>query len=586
MTRIISDIRLLEIADPASNKLEFGPWNDNDHFFINNKATGIDRPSEFIINITWEDNVSNAPEGFKYGVQRAIDCITSRFINPITLNLTIGYGNVNGNVLSDTTLGLSQICMSSYLWTQIFNSLTMGSKTTTEIDAIKHLSEIRPVLPTNILWLTQLQAKALHLYPSRRTVTDGWIGFSSILPFSYSNLDSVDNYYVEPNTYDFVSVCLYEISEVMGRIRFIGENVNESPGYSLLDLFSFVAPNLRIFEQGGYFSIDNGYTSLGTWNTIGKAADWNSSINNDVFNSIIDIGVPHRLSTTDLAMLDIIGYDPIGTAIELPLPPTKIGVSLITSSLQTLQTECLPNTIALNTPVAIITQVDGKEGHLFSYELEPSDDSIYFSITHNGRLSTSSNMITGGKKGTLYSISVIVTDKDTTLSSYPLPINIIVGDNSPYNQMILLDINGIDINAPTIVYGLDNHDTIDGTGMFCDLYFVGGDGIDFMIGGGLSTTYLYSDKGDSHYTCVDVISNFNIYNDKIDLSGLNMSWLSYQGLTDGIIIKSSVAWKIVDHNTMIYVNLSNKTLALDFAPGLIIQLIGEYELTAENFILS
>ena len=92
---------------------------------------------------------------------------------------------------------------------------------------------------------------------------EGYVGFSSTLPFSYANG-------VTPaaNQYYFIGVVEHEVTEIMGRVSLL----NQQPSaYSVMDLYRYKANGVRDLSAGAagslstaYFSIDNGVTRLGT----------------------------------------------------------------------------------------------------------------------------------------------------------------------------------------------------------------------------------------------------------------------------------------------------------------------------------
>ena len=61
-----------------------------------------------VINVTYDSSVAAAPAGFKTAVAAAVSYLESEFTNATTLNLTIGYGSVNGSALPSGDLGANQ----------------------------------------------------------------------------------------------------------------------------------------------------------------------------------------------------------------------------------------------------------------------------------------------------------------------------------------------------------------------------------------------------------------------------------------------------------------------------------------------
>ena len=57
--------------------------------------------SPFVININWDTSVADAPLlAFKNGVIAAVNYLESQFVDPITVTINVGYGEVYGNPYS------------------------------------------------------------------------------------------------------------------------------------------------------------------------------------------------------------------------------------------------------------------------------------------------------------------------------------------------------------------------------------------------------------------------------------------------------------------------------------------------------
>src|SRR5437667_277098 len=133
---------------------------------------------------------------------------------------------------------------------------------------------------------------------------------------------------------------MHEFSEIMGRISLMGERLTGSPDYMLMDLFHYTGPGVRGLNDGAgrFFSIDNGTTLLKGFNDAaangGDLQDWASGTN-DCFNAFSNSSVKNDLTSVDLRVMDVIGYDfagrsptptptptPGGTPTPTPTPPT------------------------------------------------------------------------------------------------------------------------------------------------------------------------------------------------------------------------------------------------------------------------
>ena len=101
--------------------------------------------------------------------------IAAMFTTNETINIDVGYGEINGSALSSDALGESE-------------NLGYISNYSTVADALASKGEKLDASnePTNgQFYVASAEAKALGLV-SNSSGVDGYVGFSSTLPFSYS----------------------------------------------------------------------------------------------------------------------------------------------------------------------------------------------------------------------------------------------------------------------------------------------------------------------------------------------------------------------------------------------------------------
>lgn len=251
------------------------------------------------IQVSWDASVASAPAGFRQGVTAAVDLLEARISTPVTVNLHVGYGEVGGYPVGGE-VGESLTYLRAYAYGTAVGALTSHATSATDASAVASLPARDPA--GNTVYLTTAQAKALGLMSGSNGGTDGDVGFSSTLPFTWT-----DGSGVASGTYDFEATALHEITEVMGRQLMVG-----SPGYSLYDFLHYSSAGVHDFAAAkpGYFSVNGGKTSLAAFNTVagGDAGDWASSVRNDAFDAFSSPGVVNRLSPADLTAMDAIGW--------------------------------------------------------------------------------------------------------------------------------------------------------------------------------------------------------------------------------------------------------------------------------------
>jgi hypothetical protein len=252
------------------------------------------------INIIYDASVDNAPAGFTAAVADAVQYLDALFTNPVTINIDVGYGEVGGQALS--SLGESLTYLTSVTYSRLKGALPAGT-----------LPNSDPTNGGNFVIATA-EAKALGL-PGAGGSIDGDVGFSSTFPFTYD-----PNNRAVPGEYDFIGVVEHEITEVMGRSSMLGAG-----SYSLLDLFRYSAPGVHDFNgtQAGYFSIDGGVTNLDNFNTSpgGDFGDWAASAGHDAFLAFSSSGVMNAFSSSDLTLMNALGY---GGVSPPPIGPTAV----------------------------------------------------------------------------------------------------------------------------------------------------------------------------------------------------------------------------------------------------------------------
>jgi hypothetical protein len=263
-----------------------------------------------IINLLWDASVTGSngpPPAFQQDVQIVASYLSGHFTDDITINLHVGFGEVNGTTLSANSLGQSQWNVHKYSYTDYKSAL--AQKTDDDATAIASLPSSDPLPGTHDFWVADPLAAALGLLKIDvgSPPIEGWVGFSNTLPFDYNRADGIT-----AGQYDFIGTVAHEITEVMGRFLGVGEDVINNDGradFFPLDLFHY-ASGSRSFTRGGSFSIDGGQTTLAEFSTssTGDAGDWGGSTTNDSFLAFSNSGVYNDITPVDLRLMDILGY--------------------------------------------------------------------------------------------------------------------------------------------------------------------------------------------------------------------------------------------------------------------------------------
>ncbi len=545
-------------------------------------------PGPFTININWDSSVATAPSGFTTDIIAAVQYLESQFIDAVTININVGYKEVAGHGTGGA-LGQSLANLAIESYAGLANAIGGDARTAADASVVAALPASSPVSGAT-WWTTTAEAKALGLSPANGSALDGSVGFGASSLFTYGMTATSGT--VAPGTYDFFSTVLHEFTEVMGRELLTGTTQGGLPKSFLpMDLLHFSAAGVHDFSATapGYFSADGGTTDLGAFNTItnGDPGDWASSVARDPFDAFSTSGVFETLSANDLTVMDAIGWDPVGSSSPIgsqgPTPPTGVSFTPQTASLAHAQGR---GGLVGGSPLVAVAQVGGTASDQYSYALSgPDAGSFNLTAASGGALLTAGvNGIAGAKTGAVYALTVTATD--LTASGNPSAasaIDVVVGGNG--NDTIFVSgLPGIAESSPTFIHGLGGNDTMNGTGMMGPLYFDGGAGADTMTGGSGTNVYEFGAAADSSRSTMDIVTNFNVAVDLIDLTGIISPLVSIGqlALAATSIAPASIGWQTSNGDTFVYVNTSNRYETLP-AANMEIGLSGSIALTDANF---
>jgi len=258
------------------------------------------------INVSFDQSVGSLPAGFVAAVDYVVNYFDTLFTSPVTINIAVGYGEIDGQSLGANALGESYPGLNSqpgYVLVESYAQVRAAL-----------LAENAPgasTLPTSSplsgsVLVTEAEAKALGLY-SNNSGLDGWVGFSSAPnTFSYTVGAAPPS-----NEYYFVGVVEHEFTEVMGRVS----SLDQAGYYSPIDLYRYAGSGVRQTGTGAasYFSINGGATDLDNWNNFqtgnnGDLADWAPSAGYDAFDDNSYPGVVNQLSAVDLTLMRALGW--------------------------------------------------------------------------------------------------------------------------------------------------------------------------------------------------------------------------------------------------------------------------------------
>ena len=271
----------------------------------------------FTVNAIFASSVTSAPNAATIisAFNTAAAAYTSAFTNPVTVNITVGWGEVGGQALSSNSSGASSVALAGY-WTYA------QMRTYLAPNVSLPATQTGP----NYFAMARAEAKALGLVAATSTRNDGSVGFNSSLNWDFNPAGGISGY-------DFVGVAQHEIAEVLGRNTVITSSAGIGFYQKPVDLFRYSAPGVQNYSytDATYFSLDAGVTNLGWWDNSGGGgdrSDWltgsGGSYPGDVQNAYLYPGAT-SLSLADLALLGAIGWS--GTPQTQADVATFIGTS-------------------------------------------------------------------------------------------------------------------------------------------------------------------------------------------------------------------------------------------------------------------
>jgi hypothetical protein len=259
------------------------------------------------INITYDASVSSAPAAFETVVNAVVSYLDSVFSSPITVNISVGWGEIGGTPLVSGALGESEDVFDTFTYSQIRNAYAANASSPDQLAALAN--DLPMVDPTGSDQITipTVEEKALGLLGGNNGATDGWVGFDKTASWDFALTNRAS-----PGKYDLYGVVAHELTEVLGRISYNG-------GFSLMDLFRYSGNNVRDLTEippsgsNSYFSLDNGKTDLGDWNNPliingGDLGDWAPDMTHDAFLAATPSGQENDITALDIRLLNAIGY--------------------------------------------------------------------------------------------------------------------------------------------------------------------------------------------------------------------------------------------------------------------------------------
>ena len=256
------------------------------------------------IQLVFDTSTSAAPNGFASAVEYAASQLDSLITNNVTVSIDVSWDS-SGTVLGEAQPNLGSAGLYSYA--AVVAALRANAQTATQLAAVNNMPATDPTGGKGIL-LTIAQAEALNLSAAALTSEfggiDGAVTFGTgggVLNFSTTNG-------AVAGEIDFTGTAEHELSHALGRADF-----NDGSNYTLMDLYAYAAPGtLQSTPYApAYFSIDNGQTTLASYDTTSDYSDWadQPQYRNDAFGAYAYPGYATTISPVDTTLMSVLGFD-------------------------------------------------------------------------------------------------------------------------------------------------------------------------------------------------------------------------------------------------------------------------------------
>ena len=102
-------------------------------------------PSPFTIAITWDPSVDAAPLAFTTDIIAAVLYLETEFTNPVTINIHVGYKEINGQPMASNDLGESQPYYVPVSYAALRSAVASNARTATDSSVAASLPAVTPV---------------------------------------------------------------------------------------------------------------------------------------------------------------------------------------------------------------------------------------------------------------------------------------------------------------------------------------------------------------------------------------------------------------------------------------------------------
>jgi hypothetical protein len=336
------------------------------------------------INLIYDASTSSAPAAFFTAMNYCVQYLDSLITNNITVNIEVGWGEIDGQQLGAGALGEGNINGAMLSYAQVKADLLANSSSAADAQAYANL-------PTTDIsrgagfYVSDAQEKAWGLLPANGTEIDGYVGFSGTVPWTFD-----PNNQAVSGDYDFIGDALHELTHALGRVS----GLNSGWPDTVMDLFQYSSAGVLQTRHGGasYFSINGGATDLDTFSSTSDLGDWSTSVPNDSFDAFSNTGTAYTISETDITLLNVLGFSVAPQYAAVPSVKVatddnsaEVGIGhVVTITLDTAGVETVTGTPSLQLndgEAAAYVGGSGTNALQFAYVVQAGDGASDLQVT-------------------------------------------------------------------------------------------------------------------------------------------------------------------------------------------------------------
>jgi hypothetical protein len=250
-----------------------------------------------LINLEYDSRAQAAPQSFRDAIQAAANVLDATFTDNITVNITVGYGEIEGTPepSGGASAGPNSGVLVNYSQVRTWLAQNASIDVQSGVAAMPTATSIQGQSQVAV-WLAQ--ERLMGLVPANDPGVDGAAGFATNIPTS-----------------SLEGVALHELTHALGRVPY-------GPQPDILDLYRFTGQGTRLFTDSipaaaSYFSLDGGRTDLADYGRNSDPSDFLNSSGrtpNDPFNEFYNASTVQSLSHMDLLQMEALGFHTVNSS--------------------------------------------------------------------------------------------------------------------------------------------------------------------------------------------------------------------------------------------------------------------------------